>query len=883
MQASVTLTLGQAVYFEIYCASNTVSDENTNAWSLNVDFPNTDLTFKSSVQEIQKIEVSSTFDGQNIVFEQFGATSGNFEYSEGAAEANKKSVPYNANSAQFRDILKSYDHIEKFFVSLTVEILDSTGGLTSVTGNPAFKYRYTVNLNGTFDAARPINVKKGDAVNSNPAITPQGTFTVGPATTLSPSVSGTFGLSYSGQVLKSDVNQADPFAFDTATSPETLERIMYNQFGLNVKVTTYVDNFNRTLLVEFFGLKADAPAFVVVSAKLAGGKAGLVPTATVTTIRQFSATNSRFEPVTFEFLRVPAAKSSVIVKVNKVISQCKGDCSYVFAAQGSVPSISANTLTNNIISFTLSAATDPPTEVTLADQNCGSIALGAAPTYTCTLQAMTGAPTKPLLEAGDHALKVYVGTKGYATPAVALPVIAVPVTITAVTGVNPDTANTNGGTMITLTGEGFPYNAKRTFTLTQCAKPVHIDSITENTIKFLSADCVAGASTVDIDVGGKTSSIAFTYTAAPGTVHTVTSFTPLATSPILKGDLEITGTNFGSVMSDLKVYLTQSGKHIYELKIFELDSVNNKIKARIPIGVAGTYKVKVFKNGVGYATDGVDFKFEDEITSFLPAAGSKFGGTVLTITGKGFSTVLSDNVVFIDAAENLKCEVISATATTITCRTSAINPTYGTTAYKVVVLVKGKRLVSVTNFDYSIVAAPTLAANQNDYRRYAGDSVKYTGTNLVNVNPTTVTVGGKAATLVTAATNTEINFVLPNLYYGRYPVNILVDGIGYPSSDTYVNVLFRLDSSSGTFSAEGNALIIAGSGFLPINDANLRVSSNNTNVQFKVTSVSETELKMDVGKCNSGDTIQFTIEVVNITQTYNYLCSQTKTPVVVSR
>jgi hypothetical protein len=46
--------------------------------------------------------------------------------------------------------------------------------------------------------------------------------------------------------------------------------------------------------------------------------------------------------------------------------------------------------------------------------------------------------------------------------------------------------------------------------------------------------------------------------------------------------------------------------------------------------------------------------------------GSNKGGTVVTITGAGFSTTLANNQVLID---EIQCVISAATATSITCTT----------------------------------------------------------------------------------------------------------------------------------------------------------------------------------------------------------------------
>jgi len=60
------------------------------------------------------------------------------------------------------------------------------------------------------------------------------------------------------------------------------------------------------------------------------------------------------------------------------------------------------------------------------------------------------------------------------------------------------------------------------------------------------------------------------------------------------------------------------------------------------------------------------------ISTISPAIGSVAGGTLITITGSGFSKNISRNVVY---AGGERCNVISADFTTIQCSTSSIAET----------------------------------------------------------------------------------------------------------------------------------------------------------------------------------------------------------------
>lgn len=216
-----------------------------------------------------------------------------------------------------------------------------------------------------------------------------------------------------------------------------------------------------------------------------------------------------------------------------------------------------------------------------------------------------------------------------------------------------------------------------------------------------------------------------------------------------------------------------------------------------------------------------------------------------------------------------------------------MSASYANPQQTVYVIVQKKVQATCTGtctFAYDTATSPTITNGQSESQilsGYSGDSLTLAGTGLekASVKPK-VFIGGKEATIVTASA-TSVNFLMPELYAGQYPVNVFVDATGYASNSVFINSVFRLGSTVATFSTEGNSLTIGGSGFLPMNDENLKISTNNSALSYKVTDVTPTQIKMDVGKCNAGDTTQFSIAVLGSTKTFNYPCTAASTPVVV--
>lgn len=144
------------------------------------------------------------------------------------------------------------------------------------------------------------------------------------------------------------------------------------------------------------------------SSNLTGGKEGTTPQVKVTTLRELS-NNILYHPIPSEFLRTPSSTPSVIVKVNKAISQCMGDCSYTISNDG-VPNITAASLDGGIISVTLDTDIPIPYDVTFAGQPCTYVS-GNYQSYKCSLPRDLN--ENPILESGSYLPKVLIQNKGF--------------------------------------------------------------------------------------------------------------------------------------------------------------------------------------------------------------------------------------------------------------------------------------------------------------------------------------------------------------------------------------------------------------------------------------------------------------------------------------
>lgn len=254
----------------------------------------------------------------------------------------------------------------------------------------------------------------------------------------------------------------------------------------------------------------------------------------------------------------------------------------------------------------------------------------------------------------------------------------------AVTSLTPTSGNIAGGTLVTITGTGFTGATAVNF-----GGALATPTVTNDTTLTVTAPAHA-AGLVDVLVVtpvGTSANVAgdnFTYTAGP----VVTSITPNS-GPIAGGTLvTITGTGFTGATS-----VTFGGTAVTPTV-----SSSTSITVLSPAKAAGTVDVLVITplgTSANTAADNFVYGSGPVITSISPNSGAIAGGTVVTITGTGFTgatsvtfdgtsvtpTAVTDTSITVTspahAAGTVSIRVITPVGTS--ADTAADNFTYGAT------------------------------------------------------------------------------------------------------------------------------------------------------------------------------------------------------------
>ncbi len=441
-------------------------------------------------------------------------------------------------------------------------------------------------------------------------------------------------------------------------------------------------------------------------------------------------------------------------------------------------------------------STSGATTVTFGTTPATNVLCSSTTTCTATSPAGTGTASVRLTVGGQTSADTVADDFTY---------IAAPF----VTGLSPTSGPSAGGTVVTITGGGFSTTSGATTVTfgTTVATNVLCSSTTTCT-----ATSPTGTGTVNVRIttGGQTSAGTsldlFTYVAAP----TVTGLSPTSGPSAGGTTVFIVGTNFttATTISFGGTAVTQ-GAYV--------SSTQFSVVSPAGTGVVDVLATTAGVTSVNTAADDFTYIAAPTVTSISPTSGPSTGGTVVTITGSGFSTTAGQTgITFRSPADVTFPATNVSCATTSTC--TATSPA-GTGVVSVRIIVSGQTSADTVADNFTYVAAPTISAlNPTSGPSAGGTVVTITGTGFsTSAGATTVVFGTASATSVSCASTSSCVATSPA---GSGTASVRVTAGGQTSADTIADDFTYIDSptvtainpSSGP--ASGNTrVLIGGTGF----------------------------------------------------------------------
>ncbi len=385
---------------------------------------------------------------------------------------------------------------------------------------------------------------------------------------------------------------------------------------------------------------------------------------------------------------------------------------------------------------------------------------------------------------------------------------------------------TNGiiGATVTITGTNFsPTPANNTVTFNGVPSVV-----TASTATSITTSVPAGATIgpIRVTVAGQIGVSASNFTPPP----LIASFSPV--SGAINSIITITGSNFNSVATNNTVRFNGV-----------LATVTNVTATSLTVTVPSattTGKISVINSGLTGESSSEFTLLPVSVASFAPVFGAL--GSSVTITGTGFSSVNSNNIVKFN---NVTAVVTNSTPTTITATVPA-----GSTTGKITVAVNGILATSTDDFGGTLSVTSFSPVSST-----TGGSVTITGTSF-SATPTNQTIKFDGVTaLITSSTTTSLVVTVPTgATTGK--ITVTRDGATASSPSEFLVLPLAISTFSPSIGAIGSSVTISGSGFSSVNANNL-VEFND--IEAVVTNSSPTSLTAIVPAGNVDGKISVTI------------------------
>ena len=383
---------------------------------------------------------------------------------------------------------------------------------------------------------------------------------------------------------------------------------------------------------------------------------------------------------------------------------------------------------------------------------------------------------------------------------------------------------TTGGTISPSGSVSVTYGGNQTFT------------ITPNSGYYIPNVIVDGTSQ------GAITSYTFTNVTA---AHTIAASFAINTYTITAS----AGTG-GSISPSGSVSVTYGGNQTFTIAPNSGYAISGVTVDGTSQGSISTY---TFTNVVATHTINATFVVMPVVTSISPTTGPKGGGTLVTITGTGFTSAAT-----VKFGANAATSVTFVSSTQITAKSPALST--GGTVDVTVTTVDGTSATSANDqFTYTGVVPTVTGISPTTGPAAGGTSVTITGTGFTSA--ATVMFGANAGTSVTFVSSTQLTANAPSFTNGG-TVDVTVTTTGGTSATssadqfTYSDVIPTVTSISPTHGPNGggNKITITGTGF-----TSAATVMFGANAGTSVTFVSSTQLTANAPAYASYVTVDVTV------------------------
>ena len=332
--------------------------------------------------------------------------------------------------------------------------------------------------------------------------------------------------------------------------------------------------------------------------------------------------------------------------------------------------------------------------------------------------------------------------------------------IPSVTAVTPSSGSIKGGTIITISGDGYSGN-NESVTVDVGTNPCSVKQVSYTQVICETFASIAGNADVLVKVdveGQQVPSVckgSCSYRFENSLTAKVTSITPdKVEAP--NGVLTLTGSGFGSSASDFSVMISDE-------KCSILSVSTTTIQCTMPAVIFGSHPVKVLTpNGYADVTPSTVYVLK-AVHSIEPAQGGTNGGTRVTITGSGFAEGLTTA-----AFNGVDCEFQSEGPGFLVC----LSPPNPVGSINVVPHVRDRPFQWV-DFSYTDALNPRVTVITPE-KANPGDTVTLSGYSFGTDTSEVSVMLGDAECSITSATDSSITCIVGEHPGGTVDVEVVI-------------------------------------------------------------------------------------------------------------
>jgi len=786
--AKITLNAGDLYYLEAYHQENSGNDYFT----LGVIIPG-ETDSKDALPELQRIAITDCIENYNTFTFTPSATAQELQFY----------FAWKNHSSLFWDVL--WDRTTDSFAvgdAADAELQLARKGYESEVTIDA-SGQYTVKILTRVDADLVAYREDGGANKQ-----------IDPIPEHDPQVLGNFKIFANGQSSYINYN---------ANEGQVISALRDLGFDADISVWRSGDvRDGATWDIQFSSRDGNVPQLTIDENNLQGCNENLDDNINIelSTIRDGDETVLYYEIIPQQYLSTHHDSAQITVTSNGMRATCKRSvCDYEVLTTG-IPDVYSvsNTGGNNwrFLVSAIGAFTEPTVNFGFVDCTVNSY-----DTATTPGEAIIDV-TCDELESGSHQPKVHFDDFGYASVSAAPEVIS-PV-VSSVTAYGAE-ANPYGGNTLIITGSGFPHNKEIAL---ERELEIRVDSaicdiiFDEDYPSYTEIRCI----TTEKDAGDTDADV--TISLNGGIVHTDTSLDYMVAypqnlvlsdtevSPVVAFTLTIDGNNFDANKDDTVVILIDEDGVRHTDRCLPSSSTTTQIQCSF-LGVqSGVYDVQV-QTSKGYSSySPSQLTAVIKVDGVSPASGSLQGGTLITISGGTFSDTVSQTQVLIgDLRDWVECDVVSSSATEVTCVTRAINEYMSADEdYEVTVATRIQEesvCDGTCHFRFSDASTPKINSLNKNVVAPGDTDFVLTGSNLAGTGTPEVAFNGQDLT-VTASDATSITVTVPSdIEPGTAGVlSVRVPGLGdadFTAGTDSIDVSLVLSSISPTSGPAAGTLI----------------------------------------------------------------------------